>query len=217
MVEPDRQRFSELLPFYVNGTLDSADRIWMEDYQAQHPETHAEVQFTLALQSVARNVRSPVPEAESLRRLLAAWHDERQTTRSWLSRLGQMLILPLRVPVAALATGVVLFVAQSVVLVQQGASLDEANLYRSGRPECQAVAPRLRVVFAPEAKHLEVVLLLRKLEMTVQQGPSESGEFWLSVPAGRSPEEALAMLRTTPMVEEAMIVSASRLPAGCDK
>ena len=33
-----KSRFDELLPFYVNGTLDDTDRAWVDDYLREHPK-----------------------------------------------------------------------------------------------------------------------------------------------------------------------------------
>ncbi len=45
----ERRQFEELLPFYVNKTLDSANVKFMENYLAMHPELQAQVIFTETL------------------------------------------------------------------------------------------------------------------------------------------------------------------------
>ena len=212
----DRQRFAELAPFYVNGTLDATDRQWMEDYLSRHPGTQHEIEFLNELQSASRAMTSKVSEPERLKRLLAEWQASRPAP-SLMSRVLRAMKQPLRIPAAVFATVAILFVAQSALLVHQTNQLDSEQAYRGDRPECLISGPRLRVVFNPDAKHMEVVLLLRKLEMNIQQGPSETGEFWLTAPAGRSLDEALAMLRTSPLVEESMMVRESRPIPGCAK
>lgn len=84
------------------------------------------------------------------------------------------------------------------------------------KPECKT-GPRVKAIFDPNARHLEVVSLLRKLEMNVQAGPSETGEFWLSVPLGHSTQEAVAMLRSSALIEEAMETRELRSFTACGK
>lgn len=87
---------------------------------------------------------------------------------------------------------------------------DETLRYR-GHSEvttpCAAVA-RLRVVFKANAPQETVVLLLRKAEARVVSGPSEIGEWWLSLPADASVKEALAQLRNSPLVADVIVVEA---------
>lgn len=203
----DEQRFTELLSFYVNDTLGAEDRAWMDAYLAAHPELHNEKRFVEKLAKLSRETVSPVPEQQRLEQFLGKWR-ESQPRLSWLRRVKAWLANPIRLPSPALAAVAILVVAQSVLigtLLTDGA---EENTFRGGRLDCVA-EPRIRVVFSPAAKHVEVVLLLRKLELTVQDGPSETGEFWLTVPVGRLPSEAQAMLRSSALVEEAVLAPAS--------
>lgn len=93
------------------------------------------------------------------------------------------------------------------------APTEEWSGYRSqalspaARGDC---SPRIHVVFRPETQHAEVVILLRKVEARTVDGPSETGEFWLAVPKGRIPEEALAMLKASDLVEEADLIPANQ-------
>src|SRR5688572_8739895 len=45
-----KAKFDELLPFYVNGSLSEADRVWVEDYLRQHPGAAAELHWYESLQ-----------------------------------------------------------------------------------------------------------------------------------------------------------------------
>src|SRR5262245_22057547 len=49
-----KERFDELLPFYVNETLDEADRAWVDDYLREHPKSAAELQWYRSLQDTIR-------------------------------------------------------------------------------------------------------------------------------------------------------------------
>ena len=43
-------RFDELLPWYVNGTLSDEDRAWVERHLAEHPDARAELDWYQSLQ-----------------------------------------------------------------------------------------------------------------------------------------------------------------------
>ena len=42
-------RFAELAPWYVNGSLSAADRSWVDTYLAEHPEARAELAWFQSL------------------------------------------------------------------------------------------------------------------------------------------------------------------------
>jgi anti-sigma factor RsiW len=46
-----KSRFDELLPFYVNGTLNDADRAWVDDYLREHPGAAAELRWYESLRT----------------------------------------------------------------------------------------------------------------------------------------------------------------------
>lgn len=213
--DQDRQRFSELLPFYVNDTLGAEDRAWMDSYLTAHPEVQNEKRFVERLAKMTEETVSPVPQAQRLEQFLGQWRDARAHP-SLLHRIQSWISRPMRLPAPALAAVAVLVVAQSVIIGSLIGSKDQGEAFRGERAECVA-GPRIRVVFNPEAKHVEIVLLLRKLELSVQQGPSETGEFWVTVPQGRSPEEAQAMLRSSALVEETVLAPANSADPRCAK
>lgn len=213
--DKDHQRFTEHLPFYVNGTLSQDDHQWMASYLASHPEARNEQRFVELLGDLSRHTSSPVPESERLERFMGKWREVRPTP-SFLQKVKDLLRLPLRIPATALAAVTVVVIAQSVIIGSLVTESGQEETFRGERGDC-VVGPRIRVVFIPEARHVEIVLLLRKLEMTVQEGPSETGEFWLAAPKGRSLEEAQAMLRSSAVVEEAVVARDNRPTAGCAK
>ena len=70
----DQQRFSELLPFYVNDTLTPDERTWMEVFLAHHPDLKNEKRFVEHLAKLTQETASPTPESERLERFLNQWH-----------------------------------------------------------------------------------------------------------------------------------------------
>lgn len=116
---------------------------------------------------------------------------------------------PVRLLATVLAALTLLSVAPSALAGSLTPDPGQQDTLRGGRADCSA-SPRIRVVFNPDSVHAEIVLLLRKLEMTVQSGPSATGEFWLMIPPARSLEEARAMLRSSVLVEEAVFSTCPR-------
>lgn len=213
--DTDSQRFSELIPFYVNDTLGQNERAWMDGFIASHPEIQNEKRFVEHLAKLTQETASPIPEPERLERFLNQWREERPSSSLW-QRVKAWMHGPIRMPAPVLAAVAVLVVAQSVIIGSLMTDSTQEDAFRGERADCIA-SPRIRVVFNPDAKHLEIVLLLRKLGMIVQEGPSETGEFWLVAPQDQQLEEAQAMLRSSPLVQEVVITRDSRPSAGCAK
>jgi len=117
------------------------------------------------------------------------------------------LLGPHWAPAPVLATLVAFIVVQGLWL---NVYEDETQRYRGHNAvtiPCEAVA-RLRVVFKAHAPQDAIVLLLRKAEARVVSGPSETGEWWLSLPADASVNETLAQFRNSPQVADVIVVEA---------
>ena len=70
-----RERFDLLLPFYLNGTLDSDERQWMQHHVQTHPEAEQALRFAQQLQRVVvAEGQTMQPAQHRVDRLLArAW------------------------------------------------------------------------------------------------------------------------------------------------
>ena len=209
----DRRRFSELLPFYLNSTLSAQDHDWMARYLAEHPDATKELEFASMLRETTRGTVSKVPESERLARLMRDWKPERATV-PWRQKAWQWLQGRVRIPAPAMVLASVVILGQGALIASLVSEPSDTSLFRSERPECVAT-PTLRVLFKPDARHADILLILRSVEATLQSGPSETGGLWLTVPPGRSLEEAQAMLRSSALVEEVVPSQESRVPAGC--
>lgn len=101
------------------------------------------------------------------------------------------------------------FGALAVVVLQgawmlglHGPQPDDALVYRSVTPPlAQACAPRLRVMFNPDSAYADVIVTLRRLDATLVDGPSETGEVWIAPARDQAPQELAAMLRQSRLVE----------------
>jgi hypothetical protein len=167
--------------------------------------------FDKKLREVVQSTQSPVPEVQRLERLLREFH-ALHARPSLLQRLGGWFAQPHRIPAPAMVFVALLVIVQGVALVGLMPSNEEQpNLYRGMAIKCNE-DPHIRVVFRPDAAHAEVLILLRKVEARATDGPSETGELWLKIPKGRSIDEALALLKSSAMVDEAIIVEAKGCP-----
>lgn len=118
----------------------------------------------------------------------------------------QWLFGPHWAPAPVLGVALALFIAQGLYQASQIEGGRESERYRADALACNDEA-RIRVVFNPNAPQADTLLLLRKVEARVVDGPSETGELWLSVPAGASIDEALAQIKASALVDQALIVS----------
>lgn len=216
----ERQRFSQLLPFYVNQTLTTPEREWIEAYLHHHPDAQHQLKFERLLHETTQQTASSVPEAERIAKLLAALHQSRPKP-AWYTRwLGIDLAEPgpakgYRISLAApaFAALMLMVLGQAFWLGMMPSDPESGQaVYRSAGAPCQSVA-QLRVTFKPDAKSADMMVLLRSVAATVAAGPSESGELWLMLPQGASTEKALAELRASPVIEEALLAKSST--SGC--
>lgn len=212
---PEHRRFLDALPFYVNGTLEATERAWVDVYLQEHPEAIGELRMTESFRTVVKNSRSEVPEDVRIDRLLRAWGKEKGEASEdravpsrgsiWFDWWRQVWTVPK--PVAGFAMAVLL--AQMVGLVALLPTNEEEAQYRGSRGAAAAGCydgPGWRIVLDPTAAHAEVLLLLRRADVAVVNGPSETGELWL-MPRALSDDEAVTqMLKASALVEELVYV-----------
>lgn len=206
----DRERFSLDLPFWLNGTLDKESALWMEAYMAAHPECAAEYRFTRDLGELLQTENSPIPEEVRL----AQWRTRVQQARlkrSWKKRVAEWLNAPSQMPGYALASLVALLIGQAVVL---GTVLvDNEDRYRNV-PDVSECAPEsnLKVTFEPDAKQMDVILLLQRQKLRIVSGPSETGEFWLLIDSKEQADEVKSRLKANPAVLDVQDVTQTPNP-----
>ncbi|WP_306391611.1 hypothetical protein [Telluria beijingensis] len=88
-----------------------------------------------------------------------------------------------------------------------GPQPDDALVYRSVTPPlAQACAPRLRVMFRPDSVYADVIVTLRRVDASLVDGPSETGEVWIAPARDQAPQELAAMLRQSRLVEQVDLI-----------
>lgn len=150
---------------------------------------------TLAAEISAATVKQAQVQAEPLWQRLFAWMNQTFVRPAWT--YGTLAVL----------------MAQGLWLVaSSGLPLDDAEVYRSaGRlQQAGACAPRIRIMFKPDTPYADVAVLLRRVGATLMDGPSETGEVWVALPADQNMQEAAKTLKLSDVVEAADVVEADK-------
>jgi len=197
MAELQHDHVSELLPWYVNGTLPAAQRAEVDGHLGACERCRAELAWITRLGADVK-AATPQPAGDlGLGRFLARIAPESN-------------VLPLRgrerprwlVPALALAASVL--VAQTLVI---GVLLHDRQqtLHTLGGPGL-AQGTMLQVTFAPQATEAQIRSLLASVEARIVDGPGALGVYTVSV----LPERADAAMRD---LQAAADVVASVAPA----
>ena len=142
-----KTRFDELLPFYVNGTLDAAERAWCDAYVREHTEAAAELGWARSLRQRLQQDVPAVSSEAGLERAMARIRAERVSAPAaqrepavkptWLERMRSAVsaLLPQPLLRPALAGALALVAVQAVVILQMsGSHDDEATQLRTVPP-----------------------------------------------------------------------------------
>ena len=216
-----RERFSELLPWYVNGTLSAEDRAWVDSYLSEHPAAREELDWYTSLQEGIADNAPKVPATIGLAKTMSLIRGDRPTiAERIMGFFGGMFLTPAPAGRAgrsgagglslrpALAIGLVIaVVVQAGVIATMFGSggADQAAMMRAGRTVPAEDGPVLKLAFAPETKEADLRLLLVGVQGTIVSGPGQLGDYYVRVPTGKE-NEALASLRTSPLVQSAELV-----------
>ena len=202
------EKFLALLPFFTNGGLEEEDRQWMVRYIDQHPETQPLTVFEQRLRQSIQDTQSLVPEATRLKALLNAYR-ELHGKPSLSTRLRRWFTGTYSIPAPLILASIAIVMIQGAYIAVQAPADLEQERYRAIESPCFKETT-LRIRFNPDASQADIVLLLRGVEGSIVAGPTETGQIWVAIPHGKSPEEAANQLRASPSVEEV-----ERIPPTC--
>jgi hypothetical protein len=226
-----RRRFEEMVPWYVNGSLEPESRRWFETQLAAHPELHAELRLTEALQAQVRAAIPDVAPELGMDKLMRRIHAEREQTQ----QLEQPLAQPSRQPpsqprraaspptlwqrislffercnmtpafaAAAAVIAIQAGVIGTLLMVESGAD-PEYSTFRSAGDGLIVAGPLIEVAFSAEAREREIRELLVRIGGTLAGGPGQLGNYMIYVPAERV-EEATRILESAPVVEAVTVI-----------
>ena len=192
-----QERFEELLPWYVNGTLEAEDRAWVEQYMKDHPEVRAELEWFGSLQRRMHENAPTVPATIGLARTMHLIRGDRPTLAERISAFFGGFALR---PAYALAGVAALAIQGGVILNLIGDAKDDASEIRTLRASQVTEAPMLKVNFAPDAKEADIRHLLMSVQGSVAGGPGQLGDYYIRVP-GEQLDAAAAKLKADPIVQ----------------
>jgi hypothetical protein len=191
------ERFDELLPWYVNGSLSAEDRDWVDRFLAEHPDARAELDWYRSLSQRMHDNAPAVPATIGLAKAMTLIRGDRPTfaerVTAFFGTLGMR-------PVVAFA-GLAIFAVQGgFILNLLNTARDDAVEMRALRATTTDDRPMLKLNFAPDAKEAEIRHLLMSVQGRLAGGPGQLGDYFVVVPAGK--EAAIAQqIKTNPIVQ----------------
>lgn len=199
MTEPrisDHRDTMLALPWYANGTLETAERMTVEAHLAQCAQCRqALAQETRLANAIAAT--EPVhlsmdASREALARMMDR-HDRASWLRSAADAIRRALTRqPVLIPAFAAALMAMVFVMPAV--------MDDAAPYRTLTAP-QHAGPSLKVLLRPEAGADAIAQLAARHALVVVSGPSEGGVYTLAVADDATAEEAAQALSGDPLVD----------------
>jgi len=186
-----KSKFDELLPFYANGTLDEADRAWVDAYLHEHPQSAAELQWYRSLQDTMRRDTPAVSAEIGLARVMAKIRAESAPRRAAARPgFGQRLreffasITPQPLLKPALAGALAVVVVQGFVIANLAGSRDDSQI-RAVKPTVVEAGPYLLVHFKADAREADIRMLLVEIDGSLAGGPGQLGDWYVRIPEAR--------------------------------
>jgi hypothetical protein len=203
-----KTRFDELLPFYVNGTLDDNDRTWVDQYLREHPKSAAELQWYRTLQDTMQRDTPAVSAEVGFDKVMARIRGERAPARSAARQapgFGERLreffasITPQPLLKPALAGALAVVVVQGIVIANL-ASTDESTEIRAVKPTVVDPGPFLKVNFKADAREADIRMLLVEINGSLAGGPGQLGDWYVRIPEARI-TAAADTVKASPIVD----------------
>ncbi len=216
-----QQSFLELLPWYVNGTLDGNDRRSMEYCLATYPDCRSELEWMEGVANQVRGESIQLNEQAGLDRLMSMVRAQESGKLLMLPRLSaprvgpakqalrivsrtklQQWIKPLMAVAATLAV-----VQVGLVFIDTQSANQSDTLRPLGATQPMARHVMIQATFRADASETKIRALLAQVGAEIVSGPGALGVYTLKVPINKA-ESALADLRRATTI----IDSATQLP-----
>lgn len=196
------QEFQDALVCYLNGTLEASERQRVERQLATDPDAAAVLARQRACRDAVRERAADIPAD-------LGWAD--YAKRHGLDAAPAVPaagVVPVRKRPFGLAHGLTaLVVCQAVAIgvLWHGRGTDGTaySPVRGGAASPQS-APLLQVRFKPEATELQVRKLLVGVDARIVDGPSQLGDYLVTVPAGRVDEVRQALASNALVLDAAV-------------
>ena len=191
-----RRHFDELVPFYLTGRIADADRTWVEQYLARHPEAHAELDWhrDLMAEVVGRAEARAMsaPEMIGWSRIEAELRAARKPVKPTMAeRVSGWLGALTTKPMAAFATA--LIVAQAAVIGTMLTKPFEPGTEQLTRGNAAAARDVLQVRFKQAATEHDLRMLLYAAGARIVDGPDQLGDYLVEPRRGELPKLATAL------------------------
>ena len=194
-------RFNELLPWYVNGTISDEDRAWVDTHLRTHPDAQAELAWYRSLQTRMHDNAPAVPATIGLARTMQLIRGDQP---SFSERVTAFFAgFGLR-PTAAFAGLAVVAVQAGFIFTLLNGPKDDTEAIRARGTTVVTEAPLLKLNFAPDAKEADIRLLLISVRGDLVAGPGQLGDYYVRVPAGTE-SASLDALKGKPIVQAAAL------------
>lgn len=201
----EREAIWDLIPWYVNGTLEQGERRAVERQLAVDPALRAELAAQRQLaDSVAALQALDVEMEVSLKAMRQRINSEASAV-SWRDRSAaalrrfSSLLRPrfnLVLPLGAVAASLALIMVALPTTPPQ-----EARYYTLTSPALPFAASQLRVKVAGEAQEERVLALFSTMALEVVEGPSSTGVYTLQSLGGGDPAAIAEALAAAPEIE----------------
>lgn len=181
------ERFAELLPWYVNGSIDAADRAWVDNYLVDHPDARSELAWYESLQT---RIRDSIPAVPATLGLAHAMKLIRGAQPTLAERIGNFFGSFAMRPAMALGLLAIVVVQGGVIVNMMRAADEDAVQMRALHASDVTEGPLVKVNFSPDAKESDIRLLLVSVQGTLAGGPGQLGDYYVRVPAGKEAQAA---------------------------
>lgn len=213
-VDSDYEKFLSLLPWHLNNSLLQQDKNWMDGYIASNPRATVDLELerVLARQTIEEiaNLPEDAGFAELMRRVkldhtktVKRTKPQQQSIKDFFFGAFGRLFVYLGRPGAGIAvTGLALVqagVIASLLMTQN--QLGETKYRSLGTSNTQLLGVQIR----PSTTELEFRQLFVKKNIEIVGGPSQLGEYRLSVPKDNF-DDVAKQLQQSPIVESVTVI-----------
>jgi len=191
----EREEIEKLLPWYVTGTLDCAERARVENYLAGSPHACAQLDLIRAEreQAVVVNKALGLPSAGALDRLMASLPtarpslSRRLTGDSPFERVANFFTAPTArgvrwAALAAAAVGVVLAATITCLLVPH------SGTYQTAVGQSWGDGISALIAFEDEARAPAITRLLVEFDASIVDGPKPGGVYRIRLRTAARPQ-----------------------------